>query len=925
MILQPEHKIQVFLSSACGDEPEKQKYKFVREALRLLIDSTGFAQTYVFEDKGASSASAGQHYSSNLEDCDLCIFLIDNNDGVSQGVQIEIDLARKYNKKSLFYFCDQTSKNETPLQKMLKGASYAKSKVVHDFKDLIERGPADFLNDLINIYRDYCKGRLIFQEESSSEQPSNIPLENVPLFSDTIAHKDVLTNVDGCVNYLSKLILDISADNEEKTGSLDKLMLAFLPVLFEGADNYEDSLNLLLHELLNIQTSKQFVVTEKRYKAIERFFSGDLEGCLLQLREALQWAKQNDLPDWFIKDILIDLRNQEYYFQESRNSFNLKQEYQIELDKSQSLLFYPLIDRLDSNFYEGIVKEAVKNKTQAPETVSFGNGMGMHIRSLAGLYVIAIYNGSLTHLQLLFQRIKLISFYCAMQYSDWNIRKLLLKTTIISGNQKEIDGVIRCFDDLLSKMDENDAYEIYSFSSNMRIAHKQIIYKFEAFRIVSNYLDDEKFNLIWSELSAFISNWIENENSITTIGHAIFPAIERSHLRISQDQLIDVICNCIHHNKRLFYNDVFRLIWRCVDLDKASKESVESLLDVICTVLRDPDERNHISCLEKALYTLRKKNRKLTEELDKVISEEMPNFYCRTYRLETTNEEVNDIPKFLESYIDQIQNDNELQGRNGTFLGRPDRPHITVKNIISQSKFDFSDDLITSAFQSSCQTILKEYEETEAKMDAIELLVYLLRSRVTVKQQNRTIIQEVLTSKPKVENAQAFLTNLGETNLRLSALLLYNCMGENVVTDLLITLVDIGDDTLSNRYASAGFLNYLNADNSSLSDKKMEQVILQRAVAWCANTDLNTRWNAVQILFLLLRNLENKDVVCNQLVRLMDKDNVYIKNKILKNIHLLKDVDYETYNYVMLKASVDTNYVVRKVVTEVKKEFGQLG
>ena len=89
-------------------------------------------------------------------------------------------------------------------------------------------------------------------------------------------------------------------------------------------------------------------------------------------------------------------------------------------------------------------------------------------------------------------------------------------------------------------------------------------------------------------------------------------------------------------------------------------------------------------------------------------------------------------------------------------------------------------------------------------------------------------------------------------------------------------------------------------------------------------SDLNIRWNAVQILFLLLRNVENKNVVCNQLVKLMDSDNFYIKNKILRNIHLLKDIDFETFKYIIQKASVDTNYVVRKVVKEVQVELGLL-
>ncbi|WP_303862730.1 hypothetical protein [Alkalibaculum bacchi] len=70
-----------------------------------------------------------------------------------------------------------------------------------------------------------------------------------------------------------------------------------------------------------------------------------------------------------------------------------------------------------------------------------------------------------------------------------------------------------------------------------------------------------------------------------------------------------------------------------------------------------------------------------------------------------------------------------------------------------------------------------------------------------------------------------------------------------------------------------------------------------------------------------MQNIENKNVVCNQLVKLMDTDNVYIKNKILRNIYLIKDVDFETYKYIIQKASVDTNYVVRKVANEVQMEI----
>lgn len=920
----PEQKIQIFISSACGDEPEKQKYNFVREALKVLIESTGFAKAYVFESEGASTTSAGQHYTFALEDCDVCIFLIDNSDGVPVGVQKEIDTAKKHGIKSLFYFCDQSSKAETPLQKSLKGAQYAKSETIHDFKDLIKSGAMDLINDLVMVYKHYCKGRLIWYEESSTEKSTDISNIELSFHSGSIAQKDVLTNIDCCIEYFTKLILELSYDEVKKTGNIDQLCAAFLPVLFEGATINEDNLNSLLFEIEKHQTSQHFAVTKKRYEAIRAYYSGEQEICINKLDEALEIAKQNSLSEWLIKDILIDLRNQDMLLQESRNTYLIEQKYQSELDNSESLLYYPLLDRLDSDYYEGIIQQAIEYKTQTPGTVTFGHGLGTHIKSLAGIYVLAMYNGSLTHLQLLYRRIKLISFYCATRYSNWSIKKLLLKTTVIFGKQKETDGIIRCFGDLLSKMNENDAYEIYSFTNNRPIAHQRFISKLDAFRITCYYMDDERFSVVWSELYELISKWIEDENSVTAVGYEIFPALEGSYLRISQNQLIEIICNSIHHNNRRFYDEIFKLIHNCVNLDEASPENVAKLLEVIINIVRNPDERSHIHSLEAALFTLRKKYRELTEELDKIIADEMPGFYNRTYRLETTAEEHADMPDFLKSYITQVQKDNEEQGKNGTFFGRGNQPHITIQNILQQSTAKFSNELIDSVFEAASETLLRESQTIEAKIDAIELLVYLLKSRSSVQERNKNKIIELLSSKPKVEKAKAIMTNLSETNLKFSALLLYNCLGEDIAVGLLNTLVDIGDDALSNRKASSAFLNYLEANSSPVSDIQLEHIILQQAIEWCVESDLNIRWNAVQILFLLLRNIENRNIVCNQLVKLMDTDNYYIKNKILRNIYLLKDIDFETFKYIVQKASVDTNYVVRKVVNEVQVELGLL-
>jgi len=233
-------KIKIFISSACGDQPERLKYNIVRAGLKNLIEATQFAEVYAFEIEGASTVSAGQHYSYALEDCDVCIFLIDNADGVPDGVQKEINTAKKLCMKSLYYFCDQESKEETPLQKSLMGSQFEKSIVVHSFEDFIKCGATDLINDLTAIYRHYCKGRLVWKEYYIQNQQNDALIDKDFSRKDYLVPKNIFSQIDKCKNYFSLLITERPIEIAE-TNALDDCCLKFLPVLFEG--NYFINLN----------------------------------------------------------------------------------------------------------------------------------------------------------------------------------------------------------------------------------------------------------------------------------------------------------------------------------------------------------------------------------------------------------------------------------------------------------------------------------------------------------------------------------------------------------------------------------------------------------------------------------------------------------------------------------------------------------
>jgi len=912
----PRQKIKVFISSACGDELDKQKYNIVRAGLKALIEATHFAEVYVFEAEGASSASAGRHYTSSLEECDICIFLIDNKDGIPDGVQIEIDTVNKRAIKSLYYFCDQSSKEETPLQKSLKGASFAKSKVVHSFEDFVQNGATDLIEDLVMIYRQYCKGRITWSEEKTEEKHDNLVFTDFSSFSDNVVNKDVLNSIDKCKNYFSQLILEEPKESIVNTNAIDDECVKFLPILFEGKQITDNQIDGLLCELERQQSKEHFQVTRTRLNAIEAYFSGDQKKCISLLEEALTSAKAGSLPSWIIKDILIDLRNQSGYLEESENRYLVDDPYQKELDESTSLLYYPLMDRFDTRFYEKLAKGRIKYKFQSPYTITYGHDLESYANLLASSYVLSMCSGSLTHLHMLYKRIMTLSFFCAERYSNWNLRLLLLKTSIVNYNAKEIDGIERYFGDILSKMNASDAYDIYRFADNRPISYQRLNAKLEAFRITAYTLNDIQFDSVWTDLHDLILEWMRNDDAPIAIGSHIFTAIEGAYLRIGQDQIAELVLACIESHKRRFYDDLFKLISRCIKLDELSSEFKDRLLATIIEIICDENERKNINTLDRALYVLRKQNREATQNLDKAVSEHMSDFYSGTYRLETTEDEKHDMPAFIGQYTKRIETRNKTQGQGGHFTGYGDRPHKVIKAIIQQSDATFDYNLIDSAYTASLSTILSETQDIDAKMDAIDLAIFLIRSLPGVAERNKTISSEILVSKKAVESGSSIMTNLSEANLTLYALLLYSSLGEDVNIDLIEAFADIGDDELSQIKASQLLLSYLEAGRKELIPQ-LEAIILQHSIIWCNSPNVDVRWNTIRILFQLLRNLENKNIICNQLVKMIDSDNVYIKNSILRLVHCLKDIDNSTYDYILQKTKLDTNFVVRKVADEI--------
>lgn len=918
----PERKIKVFISSICGDNG---KYDRVRAELKDAIEGTNLAEVYLFENKGASTLTAGSHYTWALEDSDVCIFLIDNADGVTTGVQVEIDTVKKHSIKALYYFCDENSKEKTAVEQGLMGSQFAKSKTVNKFDELSCDGAQALINDIVDIYHYYCTNKITERDvDCKSEYQGFDVIGSEKAYVPTMP-KTILNNIDKSKNYLLECIIGDSyrvfPDEIENTSEIDEWGLQFLSVLLKGTSIKYFNTGMFLECLAECQEKEHFEVVEIRWQAIQSYFLGDIENCIEYLQSALKLAKETKCPNWLIKDILVDLRNQTWILGTIKNCYS-ESEAQKELTESSEELYYPILDRINEALNEKYIEGLYKGKIVSPYTISIGNNIEPYGDLIASSYIVSLYNGSLTHILLLHEKIKNCAFYLSNRYDDWSFKLNMLKVAVYTGNEKDVKLLLDSYPEILNNMSDKDANEVMEYCNNHPVKYKKLISELIGFGAVGYYLDDDKYKEYESLLIKEIKDWLNDENSIVFVGQNIFYCLSGVLHRMSHDVISEICCMFIEKHYSRWYLDMFKFLNR-VNLNKMSEPFAKKLIEHIITVLRDDKEREQINYSPMFLCTFRKQNKALTEEMDKIISEHLPKYYDGDYKLETTENEQNDLPVFVQQYVENVRKNNETQGKNGTYFSRGVRDIAVIRSILTAKEFKCLPDVMDSVISEVSDTLLISKESLSTKLDAISLLVTIVLNFNDDYQRNISIFENLYEKREEIETVESadMLSNINKISLKIGLQLLYTAMGKDTYLSLLELFPYLRDDIPTIISVVSMISKYLDNNTSVKFPKDIEIVILQNVLQWICSDNLDIRWSATKIILALLRNPDNKSIINNKLINLVDTENAYIKNLIMRNVYLSENITETTRNYIISKCEIDANYVVRLVCSEVNEKY----
>lgn len=915
------NKLKVFISSKIGDQESDRKYILTRSVAKELLESTGLFQVYSFEAEGSSTISAKDHYTENLLNCDICVFLIDNKDGVPPGVQIELETVSKYTIPALYYFCNEDSKEKTSTQIDLENAAMPKHTTIKSFSEFIQKLPYDIMSDLLITFKKASNPR--------GEELPDYHIDSEQRLSDTsfieihspafLLEKKNLKN-ELSMNYFEHLIFGKDLDDSDAKG-FDLFCLQFLKTIFEGKNIIEFNMSLFFEELEAILPNNYFEIVKLRWESNQKYYMGDFEKSIELLKEAffLADSPEANIEEWFIQDILIDLRNREHTFLDKKNQINLDNFAQINLNKRPSVLYYPIIDRKEKNILEWIEKERQSSELRSYTSQHYYGDLSFLSNYVSNIFSQAMMFGSTTYLDRLYDIIQKLTYQIANTANYWPTFMLLLKTTIVSLNKKKTRQISQHFLKIMEKMNSSDARDIYEFSNNIKPQQNTFKANLLAMSEVGYYLSDEDFSLYMSRLIKQINDWVLSDNCIISLQSYIFDCIKGISKRMDANIIIDFSLNIFNTNKKRFYQDTLELLAvNNFDYKRISEESSNKLIDFFVEYDKDNTDLNkseYIKLIFAQIETMDNDHKKIMESH---LEKNWNDYFVEEYNF--NRYDSNKSKKILISRkIKEIDDRNSSQGMNGVFFGYATNPYRESLNIIKYSKRSVDSGQLDKLFCSTAKTILSEKQVISDKLDAYILLIYLLNLDKKIIDRNSSIISNIYTFQDYELAQSSFFSSIDSSMLTLCQFLLLELIGKNKYDDI-VQIVSTFGDSGRQIEASKIFINFLTISPRNKIFLPLNNLILQSSLLWLNSKNMFVRWHNAKLQVKLYETGQYNEILGAQFLKIVRTDDAKVKSQILSNLNTINDIDPNLCALLCDIASDDSNFVIREQV----KSFQQI-
>ncbi|MDP1715114.1 MAG: hypothetical protein Q8L41_10260 [Anaerolineales bacterium] len=926
--MRSKEKIKVFISSKCGGErinydklveaessdkkavaskAVRTSYDLIRRALKTSLEETGLFKVYIFEDDHASTSAAGEDYIIELDNSHVCLFLIDNFDEkISEGLLNEITRAQKTNKKSFYLFLNDPNREITSIQENILGVRGAHFYEVRDIREFIDKGYQSITNDIVKKYQNYCDGKIDLVDKT----PPSVEITNESFPIDTIdIDKQIFKNLGETKNKIISLIYHPD-EKETQTSDLDKLCLSILEVLL-GEKKFEDvNLPSLLKTLSEIQSPKVHEVVSRRWAIIASLFNGDLDAALTNIEAAYNtFSEDVSIPKWLINDILIDWRNLKTIDIQIKNIVydSLVQE---KINQQNSLIFFPLTDRFSTNINDDIWDRNFKAVTGSPYSTTYYNLE--HLFGYISNYLFgAIYYGSYTHIVFTLKEIQKALFDLIQIENNLLYKIQLMKISILLGDESSFNNIASKYGSSLSHSTTREILELYELANTKPLRYEKIKWKIILFREFGYYFSDTDYEIISNELLGFSREWIQEDNTNIFLGEKLFKALKSNIRRLSQETVVVFSMEILDKKYYRFFDSVFELL-SDLDFPKLSKELTKRLLSQIDIALGNEDKKRDYQHIKNLLINMRRGQDNFHTEIDEIAERYYPEFYKRDYNLEIFPEKRD---THIQRYISNIKIRNKTQGEGGRFIGFVDRPYYIVRRIIELENPLLSEELLDDLLETIFNTLSLETQTHAEKIDAIELMMTLKRQELSYIYNWDDYYSKLEQHFSEIEKGHSgFFMKDESLSLRLHLIFIRINFDVDCLQELLEILALINSseeyEIISSLISLKDFLSF---EIKNLVENPVMPILVQYISSFCFHESHDVRYRTVQALYMLIES-RYADFVVNRLSKMIDDDDYKVRWAVLHQVSMIKKINELTYNYIVGKAKIDNNYLVRRVV-----------
>ncbi len=899
-----EHGLRVFISSKCGGP-----YAIARKALKELLEATGLISVYCFETEPASSEDTVSAYLNQVGESNLCIFLVDNKDGVPAAVLSEQKRAKEEGIRLLYFFNDENEKKSTSMQDEVKASLSEKYKVVHEFSDFAPMAFESVLQDLISVYKNkpmvgdtteevYIPQTEIVSVSSEKEGLLSVKGKSFPLTLGVLTKRVLLTD---------------SSRGEDRKEHIDEVLSRILKVVLYEEDNASTLIDQLSDEVKSLYNNKDMAdLISKRLAAQKLYYLSRYEDCLGTLQSAIKDALENStVPAWFVNDIAIDIRHiveRINFGKHVSPQDNIGQKY---LDESDDPVYYPYLDRQIATMQEEISKNYYSQLNISPYTTRYGGLEPMFI-ALTNAFCFAEMHGSIVQTEMVRGRLNSIYAMLCTLYDDYDLLFEFVRLVILDRDSKKLDTLVRTRNRSLERIGAEDVSHILMCVNRIPNEEFRVISKLLLASRLGDCLDDASFQSLFEELHLESVKWVNDEHRNSIIGPYVFNFLRATAFRAHADKTLMIIDLVVKRQFSYYYSDCFRVLQN-MDYDSLTNEEQIRIKELFKDMIAQKDASIE-QYFPTALIRFCKSAKISVSDLEKVIEQNYPVFYSDTYKLEMLSENSENPSEYVRKMIEETKDRNSLQGINGRYIGYGYDTNEVIYNILLEKKEYFDENLLTDAIVAAMDTLASKYQTVKAKICAIKLL-FLLYARGKELAIWKSISEQLIEQKNDyVQGSQpGFFSKERNGDLEFYYCLLLRLVDEKQSCKAIEWILSYEkEEAYSVILMLRGIAAYLKASRGFESNNELLFAFLFVSVEMLQHKERDVRYCATGCLIELSNYDATRRIALSQLSTTMDLGSRDEKIAILNSLSRMSIENEEYRVHLINKGKGDNSYVVRK-------------